>query len=52
MRVSTQYGREIKTKPVYAHMVGKIAEAVDDQPSYNGMIDVERIAAAGVVDIA
>ena len=52
MRVSTQDRRQIETKPVDTDLLSVITETIDDQPPYYGVINVERVAATGVVDIA
>src|SRR5262249_3672226 len=49
--VARQDRCEIEAKPVDMHLAYPVAQAVEDQPSYDGFVGIERIAAACVVGI-
>ena len=50
--VARQHGREVEPEPVDVHVGDPVAEAVEDQPTDDGLVGVERVAAAGVVGVA
>ena len=44
--------RQIEPKAVHVHLLDPVAETVDDHAADDGMVGVERVAAAAVVGIA
>ena len=45
-------GREVEPEAVHAHLGDPVAQRVHDHPQRHGVPDVERVAAAGGVDVA
>src|SRR5277367_6474762 len=50
-RIARENGCKIKAEPIHMHLLYPIADAVDDHPSNNRMIGVERISRAAEVCI-
>ena len=51
MVVAAQNRCEIKTKSIYAHVLMPVPEAVENELPDTGMVDIECVAATGVVNV-
>ena len=52
MVVTAQNRREIEAEAVDAHVLIPVSEAIEHEIPDTGMVNIERVAATGVIDIS